>query len=206
MTNAVLDLKEYKFPKESFIGGWYMPEYICDGVIQYFYDNENEIRKGFIGDSSKENGEAIDETIKDSYDLITSPNNGNSYMNAYENHLGSCLHSYIKRYEFINKNYFFRLNNDYNIQHYKKGGGFKEWHFERANPNILSTSRVLVFMTYLNDVDDGGTEFYYQGIKTKAKKGLTLLWPTDFTHTHRGIISNTKEKYIVTGWYTYDEI
>ena len=57
-------------------------------------------------------------------------------------------------------------------------------------------------MTYLNDVEDGGTEFYYQKLKTKAKKGLTLIWPTDFTHTHRGIVSKTKEKYIVTGWFT----
>ena len=61
-------------------------------------------------------------------------------------------------------------------------------------------------MTYLNDVEDGGTEFYYQGLKTKAEKGLTLIWPSDFTHTHRGIISNTKEKYIATGWFSYDEL
>ena len=204
MTSNSLDLKEYKLPKESFVGGWYIPKHICDGVIQYFYENENNIIRGFIGDASKENGEAIDLSIKDSYDLIVSPNNGNPYINAYENYLGFCLSNYIKRYNFINKNYFFSLNDNYNIQHYKKNGGFKEWHFERANREILSMRRVLVFMTYLNDVEDGGTEFYYQGIKTKAEKGLTLLWPTDFTHTHRGIISQTKEKYIVTGWYSYD--
>ena len=61
----------------------------------------------------------------------------------------------------------------------------------------------LVFMTYLNDVEDGGTQFKYQNLITPAKKGLTLIWPTDFTHTHRGVISQTKEKYIVTGWYSY---
>ena len=37
-------------------------------------------------------------------------------------------------------------------------------------------------------------------LKIKANKGLTLLWPTDFTHTHRGIISQ-HEKYIITGWF-----
>ena len=57
-------------------------------------------------------------------------------------------------------------------------------------------------MTYLNDVPDGGgTEFaYYPELKVNAKKGLTLLWPTDFTHTHRGVISQ-HEKYIITGWF-----
>jgi hypothetical protein len=38
-----------------------------------------------------------------------------------------------------------------------------------------------------------------------AKKGLTMIWPTDWTHIHRGIVSETKEKMIVTGWYNFDE-
>ena len=63
--------------------------------------------------------------------------------------------------------------------------------------------RCLVFMTYLNDVEDGGTSFKYQDIDIPAKKGLTLIWPAYWTHTHKGIISNTKEKYIVTGWLNF---
>jgi hypothetical protein len=59
-------------------------------------------------------------------------------------------------------------------------------------------------MTYLNDVPNGGTEFYYQGLKSPAKKGLTLIWPADWTHTHRGIVDDKNEKYIVTGWYNYE--
>ena len=57
-------------------------------------------------------------------------------------------------------------------------------------------------MTYLNNVKNGGTYFKYQNLKTKAKKGLTLIWPTDFTHVHQGIISK-ETKYIVTGWYGF---
>ncbi len=203
MKNNILNLKEYELPVESFIGGWYIPEHICDGVIQNFYEYENEIIKGKVGDYNSENNRTIDKNIKDSNDLGVNPNSNNAYMDAYENYLGACFYNYCERYDFINKNYYFSLNTRYNIQHYKKGGGFKEWHFERTSP-AKQSNRVLVFMTYLNDVEDGGTEFYYQGIKTKAEKGLTLLWPTDFTHTHKGIISQTKEKYIVTGWYTYD--
>ena len=43
-------------------------------------------------------------------------------------------------------------------------------------------------------------EWLYQNYKTEAVKGLSVLWPSDFTHTHRGIITNEYEKYIVTGW------
>ena len=61
-----------------------------------------------------------------------------------------------------------------------------------------------MFMTYLNDVNDGGeTEFHFQQMKVKAVKGKTVIWPTDFTHLHRGITSPTQEKYIATGWYNF---
>ena len=55
-------------------------------------------------------------------------------------------------------------------------------------------------MTYLNTVPDAGTHFKYQDITTPAEKGLTLIWPPDFTHTHKGEISEKEEKYIITGW------
>ena len=57
-------------------------------------------------------------------------------------------------------------------------------------------------MTYLNDVPKGGTEFFYQKITSPAKKGLTLIWPAEFTHLHKGQIAK-QEKYIITGWYNY---
>jgi hypothetical protein len=60
-------------------------------------------------------------------------------------------------------------------------------------------------MTYLNDVKNGGTEFKYQNLKTEAKEGLTLIWPSDFTHVHRGIIAN-EIKYVITGWYNFTEL
>jgi len=59
-------------------------------------------------------------------------------------------------------------------------------------------------MTYLNNVKDSGeTEWFYQNLKIKPEAGLTVIWPTDWTFTHRGIPSKTEIKYIVTGWYSY---
>ena len=78
------------------------------------------------------------------------------------------------------------------------------WHFERQTNVYPMSSRALVFMTYLNDVTDAGeTEWYYQKKKIQPKNGLSVIWPPDFTHTHRGIPSPTQEKYIVTGWWNF---
>jgi hypothetical protein len=94
---------------------------------------------------------------------------------------------------------------DYNLQYYEPNQGFKEWHYENTG-SLNSFHRHLVFMTYLNDVENGGTEFQdYPNIQDHAEQGLTLIWPAGWTHTHRGIISNKSEKYILTGWYSFEE-
>ena len=67
--------------------------------------------------------------------------------------------------------------------------------------SIINSFRVLVWMTYLNDVADGGsTTFTHQDLEVQPQKGKTLIWPAEWTHAHRGNILNSGEKYIITGW------
>ena len=82
--------------------------------------------------------------------------------------------------------------------------GVRTFHFERGG----SKSTILRHLVLLlNTVDDGGeTEFFYQQYKCKAVKGKTVIWPADWTHTHRGIVAPTEDKYIITGWYSFDKI
>ena len=49
-------------------------------------------------------------------------------------------------------------------------------------------------MTYLNDVEDGGTEFKYQNLICPAKGGLNFNMASLLTHTHRGIPSKIRKK------------
>ena len=56
-------------------------------------------------------------------------------------------------------------------------------------------------MTYLNDVEEGvETLFNHFNIKIKPKRGKTLIWPAEWTHSHTGDILNSDKKYIITGW------
>ena len=66
--------------------------------------------------------------------------------------------------------------------------------------------RILAWMIYLNDVTDGGhTAFPTQNKKFQPRRGDVLSWPAYFTHPHRGIVSKTQTKYIITGWYNFKE-
>jgi hypothetical protein len=138
--------------------------------------------------------------IKDSMDAPIPPNL--IHIQPYLASLKTCFNSYTDKYNYSTGQNGYSIQEQINIQHYKVGGGFKAWHYERGNSNPVIVKRHLVFMTYLNDVDDGGTEFFYQNMTVKAEKGLTLIWPADWTHTHRGQISHTKEKTIITGWFS----
>jgi len=96
----------------------------------------------------------------------------------------------------------FRLDTAFNLQRYEPGEAFYGWHCERAG--LPNANRALVWMVYLNTVEDqGGTQFYYQNHIEKPEQGKLLIWPSDWTHLHRGVASPTEKKYIFTGWYTH---
>lgn len=181
---------------ENFIFTDYIEDLsLCDKIIDYFHKTENKMKGGTgLG--------LINENVKKSTDASLLENHDLSKQ--YMDQLKKITDKYIEKYTFSNYYNPFNLQNSINIQHYKPTEGYYGWHTERVGAAEPGVFRHLVYMTYLNDVtDDGETEFYYQQIKIQPKRGLTVIWPADWTHTHRGIASQTQDKYIVTGWYVY---
>ena len=193
-------MKEYFLDANTFMGAWYIPENLCNSLIDYFEYNKDYTKKGTCG--GKNADAVVDKKYKDSLDLSIGKDNNDNIIGTYRKELQKVLDRYIDKYPASNEVARFSILEDYNMQKYTIGGGFKEWHVEN-NGQKSTLNRHLVFMTYLNDVDDGGTEFQHQDIITPAEKGLTLIWPSGWTHVHRGQVSNKKEKYIVTGWYGF---
>jgi prolyl 4-hydroxylase len=179
----------------NFIGQYYLKDnLICDELINY-HKKSNQKYKGI-------STLKYDPKIKSSTDVVLQYEE--SIALKYLKNLQIILDQYINDYSFCNFYNAFEITELINIQHYALGEGFFAWHTERESKNFPQNIRHLAFMTYLNDINaNGETEFYYQKLKVKPKKGLTLLWPVDWTHTHRGIPSLTEEKYIITGWFSF---
>lgn len=79
--------------------------------------------------------------------------------------------------------------------------GYHVWHCEH---DASHEDRILSWILYLNDVEEGGeTEFLYQSLRFKPKAGTFILFPAHFTHTHRGNPPLKGCKYIATGWIEY---
>ena len=181
---------------------WIADLNICDELIEWFYSKEKEHLSGCdVGNDSN----PVDHTRKKSTDYCFSfRGETEPVVVSYSEELQIFLYRYIASYGFSNRVAPFSINEKVQIQHYKPYGGYRAFHAERTGhkPHM---GRHLVFQTYLNTVEDSGeTEFFYQKYKCKAVKGKTLIWPSDWTHTHRGIVSPTEDKYIITGWYSFD--
>ena len=178
---------------------------VCDNLISYFENNPERQNEGVVGLFSMN---TVDKKIKDSTDISIHPSEfelpENKEVIEYLKQLDICIDVYAEEYPTCNNYGPWAIEESINIRKYDPGQGFKSWHTERCNAAYPTCHRHLAFMTYLNDVYyDGGTEFKNQNKTYKARKGKTLIWPTDWTHTHRGIVSKSKTKYIVTGWFSY---
>lgn len=187
----------------SFIGAWQLEDTgVCDELIDYFKTSSRQL-EGLSYDVA--GSQRVDKSYKESIDCPIFPiHHQDAIVARYFGQLRMVVGKYIEKYKYASAYGNWGITDVVNIQYYPPGGGFKEYHSERVNASHPATTRHLVFMTYLNDViDQGGTEFFHQKIVSPARKGLTLIWPADWTHTHRGVVSPTQEKYIITGWFNY---
>jgi hypothetical protein len=186
--------------KNNFIAGWYINDKVCDDMIKFFEKSKEVID----GTCNRRGKTGVYKNIKESKDLSIGPIPKNKIPKSYLIALKNVLEKYKEKYAYSNLMHAnWTIVENFNIQKYPLNGGFKNFHFERTGTD-KSCLRHLVFMTYLNDIKVGGeTEFFYPKLKVKPEKGLSLIWPADWTFTHRGIVAPKEVKYIATGWYSY---
>ena len=81
-----------------------------------------------------------------------------------------------------------------------EGGGYHIFHSEKDSYG--TQERILVFHLTLGAPDEGGeTEFIFQKKRYPAVPGRLLIWPSQFTHRHRGNLVLRGTKNYCTGWF-----
>ncbi len=184
----------------NFIGSWTIePISTCDDLISYFELNIPKQKRGVVGSGlNLDTKDSVDITIKPKEIILS----GNEVFKLYFDQLFECFKNYIEDWTFLEQISERLEIGSFNLQRYKPGQHFKELHTERLS--LESLHRVFAFMTYLNDVQEGGsTYFSHYDLEIKPRKGLTLIWPAEWTHAHRGNILKEGSKYIITGWINF---
>ena len=183
----------------NFIGSWIIDYKICDEIIVYYEKNQLKQYQGVTA-------QGLDLKSKIRRDISIIPKDiavpGNEIFETYFKALFECYKDYNHQWPFLASMVSKLEIGRFNIGKYLPGQHFKRVHSERSSLNTLH--RLFAFMTYLNDVEEGGsTYFTHYDLIIKPKKGLTLIWPAEWTHAHRGNILGSGFKYIITGWLNF---
>lgn len=188
---------------DNFVGIFdgFFTEESCKGLIDYFKSCElagvTEARQEYHHGFSRDKIDDESVSFHNKYHALNSELNFKAvdFENIFWN---QCYKLYAEKYATL-ANYSPHRIYTTKIQRTEKEQGYHVWHSDGEFKPLCN--RLLVFILYLNDVEEGGeTEFLYISKRVKPKAGRLILFPTSITHTHRGNppISNTK--YIFTGW------
>ena len=175
----------------------FMPNELIDDYLNYFNNCE---KQGIVFPRKADETFVSDHAINTVMDAPHVPMTFNNkpfidllFTEAYP--------LYAQKYSYLKKLATHNIL-EVKIQKTKIGEGYHTWHCENAE--MKARNRILAFMLYLNDVDEGGeTEFLYQKCRFKPQKNTLMIWPSQFTHVHRGNPPLSNDKYIITGWVEY---
>ncbi len=166
---------------------------LCKKIINLFLDEPNKHEGCTSGGLNKE--------VKNTSDFHLQ-NNPTEEWSEIDSKLYDVLNQCLTQYR--NKYAAFQVFNNiddtgFQVQQYLKNDGFYVYHHDF----LLNKDkyRILTFLFYLNDVEEGGeTEFFYGKIRVKPEAGKCILFPASWTFPHKALMPISDDKFIITGW------
>ena len=179
-----------------------------------------DIIKTFESEQGKEPGSTfggVNVNIKDTVDFNIPLNNKWSRIRKF---LGKELDINIKKYvsninNTIRNSSVENSDHEYSVftkfvshetlmvQRYTKNKGRYIYHDDFHNDFDNKKYRVITYLWYLNDVEEGGETEFWGEYKIKPEAGKLILFPASWTFPHRGQMPVSSDKYIITGWVYY---
>ena len=177
-----------------------IPQELCSDAIKFFHN----MREMGLCYDRQYNGTGTNKVIKDDSSFCSAdvPLKGGAVFSEFLSIFWANIYPiYAKKYGVLEESGS-HLIYELKIQQTDIGQGYHVWHYESCEKRLAN--RLLTFILYLNDVDEGGeTEFLYYPKRVKPKTGTVVLWPAAFTHAHRGNPPISNCKYIITGWVEF---
>ena len=182
--------KKTKFTDFIYVERDALPKSFCNNVIEKFEQDDRK-RQGQVG-----GGVCLE--IKRSSDLsISELDDWKSYDQAFFKSLNGGLKKYIRFLpeEYMKHRALSELGNDtgYQIQR-TQPNDYYIWHHDQT------TTRLVTFIWYLNDIKDGGYTEFIDGTRIQPEAGKLIIFPATWDFLHRGVSPKTETKYLCTGW------
>uniref|UniRef100_A0A6C0LAG7 Fe2OG dioxygenase domain-containing protein n=1 Tax=viral metagenome TaxID=1070528 RepID=A0A6C0LAG7_9ZZZZ len=184
-----------------------LPDVTCNDIIDMFIKSDKKTpgttASGVLSEVKNTNDLYISDLVEfKEIDKILY----NKLHVAIKNYLGK-IKNYLNSVKISEKITYFETVTDfgYQIQEYIKNEGKYIWHSDSLDLDGIKKNnqyRMLAFIWYLNDVDEGGETEFIHG-KVTPKRGSLLIFPCSWTYMHKGNIPVSNNKYIITGWVGY---
>ena len=180
-----------------------IPKELCRDIIKFYESNTQNTTDGstFSG---------INKNIRNTKNLevLFDPKNPfsikldqflkqelNRNLMKYKNKLQS------KKIEFDEFNFI-----PFSIVKYEKNEGHYKRHIDYCVDWQNKKHRVISYVWYLNDVEEGGETFFDDNFKIKPQMGKLLLFPSAWHFPHSGAMPISNSKYIIVGWIYSDAV
>jgi len=165
----------------------------CENLIRLF-----ERHKAYHHQGQTIGG--LNPSVKDCTEVLFTPEY--YQMNPLLEAVQEGLVEYEKRYPFLKTMNRYGQVENISFKRYNPNQAYHGLHCERSS--LKTCARMLVWMFYLNTVHDGGETFFaHQNQKITATQGKLVIWPSDWTHAHKGLVSPTETKYITSSWLNF---
>jgi len=187
-------------------------KYLCNDIIQMF---EEQVDNKYEGVTAT----GLNKNIKDTTDYIIPRTNNKDVqkwlkINAFlEDELNRNVKEYIINLQNKinikeeNSDSKFKLapsdnvsTTEFMIQRYIKDKGRYIYHNDSRIDWTNKKYRLITYIFYLNNVEEGGETEFWNEFKIKPEAGKLLLFPASWLWPHRGMIPKSSNKYIITGW------
>jgi len=187
------DLREVKAGSFIFERPLALSPAFCDQVIERFEAHPEYQRAGRIGQLRVE-----DPGVKSTTDLVVSnKEDWKDVDRIFFRSLAVAIKEFREAFPYFRGPF---KDVGYQIQRYRVGD-FYHWHIDGGGSHEFS-QRQLVALWYLNEVagPGGETQFLYQDVSIRPRRGTLILFPPFWTHEHRAVELQKGVKYIVTTW------
>jgi len=174
----------------------------CNNIIEKFNTSKHQY-KGTTG-------AGYNKDIKLTTDLAISRLTEDPEWLNIDNIINEKLNKYLIKYtndiKSLNKQYAFSnmvfQDTGFLMQKYNKNEGFFSYHTDTDSfyENNCTYQRHIVYLFYINDVNEGGETIIWNDVKIKPKCGRLLLFPSTWCYPHSGSMPISDNKYIITGW------
>lgn len=167
----------------------------CDFFIKYFENSIHKYQGHTVGGLNLNIKKDMECTIYNSSE-------SQMYIDNLHNIIFKNVEIYMKENNISFKNIPFYELNDFFIKKYIKNEGKFEYH-DDFFINEKSV-RIITYLFYLNDVEEGGETEFLGSYKIKPEKGKMIIFPCSWTFPHSGKIPISNDKYIISGWLHVD--